>query len=67
MQFANGFGLSVIWGGLFGHSDLMEVAVTNGPSHDLCYSTYITDDVIWGVTLAEARDIVSRVRALVAA
>ena len=67
VQFANGFGLSVIWSA-WGDGDdfdgFMEVAVTHNGS--LCYSTDITDNVMH-VERAEARDIVSRVRALAAA
>lgn len=63
VQFANGYGLSVIWHG-YGSSDgLMEVAVTR--DDDLCYDTPIAGDVIGWVDRAEIRDLVSRVRALV--
>jgi hypothetical protein len=64
VQFANGYGLSVIWTGYGSNAGLMEVGVTCNGS--LCYDTPITDDVIGWVDRAEIRDLVSRVRALVA-
>jgi len=64
VRFTNGYGLSVIWHGYGSNVGLMEVAVTRDGS--LCYDTHITHDVIGWVDRAEIRDLVSRVRALVA-
>ncbi len=55
--YSNGYGMSYIPD--FNDITLYEVAVLKGTeeSYDICYSTYITSDVLKGLTLDEVKQI----------
>ena len=63
MDFDNNFGVSVIkFRGSYGYPNLWEVAVMH--NGNLCYDTYITDDVLGHQTDEEVTDIMAQVQAL---
>ena len=62
--YSNGYGISIVPD--LSNMNLFEIAVLKGTEekYKLCYDTYITDDVIKGLTLKEAHEIAKQISEL---